>query len=101
MKRSYRFVEPLGRVASLTEGGERLELPLFAGILKHPTTGQLAALLTEPPVARKYTLEALRKAPWSALRQFPRWWLIACLPHAHLPEGRRKAVQFMLDAVRE
>ena len=97
MKRTYRYAEPCGLVACTTEGGEHVEAPIFAGILKHPTVDQLAQLLTDPAVLRKYTAEALRKAPWSALRHFPRWWLIACLPNARLTIGRRQALEFMLD----
>ncbi len=96
MKRTYRFVEPSGTVACTTGTGEPLELPVFAGILKHPSAEQLAALLLDPVVVRKYTLEALRVAPWSALRRFPRAWLLACLPDATLSEGRRQAVELML-----
>ena len=40
--------------------------------------------------------QALRRLPWSALRRFPRTWLLACLPDADLTEGRRRALEFML-----
>jgi hypothetical protein len=98
MKRTYRFIEPSGTVTCHTAAGEHLELPIFAGILKHPRDDQLADLLTDPVVARKYTCEALRKAPWSALRRFPRAWLLACLQQASLPDGRRRALALMLGA---
>jgi hypothetical protein len=97
VKRSYRFVEPCGVVGCTLETGAHLELPVISGILKHPAPEQLRVLLTEPAVARKYTLEALRKAPWNALRQFPRLWLLECLPHARVPAGRRRALEFMLE----
>lgn len=71
-------------------------MPVFGGILKHPSADEVAALLTDPVVLRKYTCAALRSAPWSALSRFPRRWLLACLPQAGLPEGRRRAVEFML-----
>jgi hypothetical protein len=97
MKRTYRFVEPSGFVTCTTEDGEHVELPVVAGILKHPTLEQLARLLEDPVVARKYTHEALRRAPWSAVRRFPRAWLLAHLAEATLPEGRRRALELMLD----
>lgn len=95
MKRIYRFVEPIGGVTCTVEG-QQIELPVFAGVLKHPSVDQLRELLADPVVADKYTRAALRKLPWSALRQFPRGWLITCLRHAQLSEGRRRAVEFML-----
>jgi hypothetical protein len=98
MKRTYHFVEPSGVSICATASGDTVALPLFAGILKHPTAAQLAELVRDPAVAVKYTHEALRKAPWSALRHFPRSWLVECLPHARLPEGRRKALELMLGA---
>jgi hypothetical protein len=98
MKRTYRFVEACGVIGGTLEDGVRVELPVFGGILKHPTLQQLAGLLTDPAVARKYTREALRTAPWSALRRFPRWWLMTCLTHASLRDGRRRALEFMLVA---
>jgi hypothetical protein len=97
VKRTYRFVEASATVASTTDDGGVVELPVFAGILKHPDVDQLALLLRDPAVARKYAHEALRKAPWSALRQFPRQWLLARLGEATLPEGRRRALEFMLE----
>lgn len=96
MKRTYRFIEPSGTVSCTVETGERFDVPVFAGILKHPTPSQLAELLTDPVVARKYTIEALRKAPWNALVQFPRDWLMACLREANVPEARRKALELLL-----
>jgi hypothetical protein len=95
MKRTYRFVEPSGVVACRI-GEAPFDLPLFAGVLKHPTVEQLRGLLVDPVVASKYTREALRKLPWSALRRFPEGALIACLPQAELSEARRRAIEFML-----
>ena len=97
MKRSYAFVTPRGVVACEVDG-KRIELPVFAGVLKHPTEEQLRTLLVDPDTAHKYTREALRRLPWSALRRFPRDWLLACLPGAALPEPRRRALEFMLAA---
>ena len=95
MKRSYRFVTAR-EVVCCEIDGVPISLPVFVGVLKHPTERQLCELLTRPEVARKYTCEALRKLPWSALRQFPLDWLRACLVVSKLPEPRRRAVEFML-----
>ncbi len=97
MKRSYSFVKPTGMVECTVEDGAIVELPVLPGILKHLTTDQLAALLADPVVARKYTCEALRKAPWSALRLFPRIWLLACLQHAKVRPGRLQALDLLLS----
>lgn len=91
MKRTYSFVTSRGVVVC-----EGIELPVFAGVLKHPTEEQLRVLLLDPDNARKYTREALRKLPWIALREFPRDWLLGCLSDTSLPEGRRRALEFML-----
>ena len=105
MKRTYRFIEPSGVVTCVVDEA-RMDIPVFGGILKHPTLEQLRELLTDPVVVRRYTCEALRKAPWNALRDFPRALLIACLPLAILPDGRRRALELLLglsdrDAERE
>lgn len=96
MKRSYTFVTAR-EVVRCEIDGVAISLPVFVGVLKHPTERQLCELLTQPDVARKYTFEALRKLPWSALRQFPGDWLRTCLPASGLPEPRRRAVEFMLS----
>lgn len=96
MKRSYTFVTAREFV-SCDIDGVSISLPVFVGVLKHPTERQLCELLVRPEVARKYTCEALRKLPWSALRQFPHDWLRMCLPTSSLPEPRRRAVEFMLS----
>ncbi len=93
---SARYVTPSGMVAR-TVDEQQLRVPVFAGVLKHPTLPQLRELLSDPVVVRKYTREALRRLPWIALRRFPRSWLAACLPSADLSEGRRRALEFMLD----
>ncbi|MBI5480137.1 MAG: hypothetical protein HY906_14825 [Deltaproteobacteria bacterium] len=95
MKRTYRFVEPSGFVLSTVHGVER-SVPVLAGILKHPTTDELRALLADPAVVEKYAREALKRAPWSALRRFPRSLLLECLPGAELPDVRRKALELLL-----
>jgi len=100
VKRTYRTVERHGVVACATAAGEIVALPVFAGILKHPDPDQLVELLADPAVARQYTCEALRKAHWNLLRQFPRAWLMECLPRARLPAGRRRALALLLGAGR-
>jgi hypothetical protein len=95
MKRTYTFVTARHVVACEVDGVS-ISLPVFVGVLKHPTESQLCELLTRPEVARKYTYEALRRLPWPALRQFPHDWLRACLNESRLPEPRRRAVEFML-----
>lgn len=97
MKRSYRFARQLGSTTCQVEDGRTVELPIFAGILKHPLPSELADLLRNPAVARKYTREALRKGAWPIVRAFPRWWLLACLEELPLRAGRRAALEFMLD----
>ena len=97
MKRTQRFVQPSGMVVCRLPDGEAIEIPVVQGILKHLNPTQLADLLTDPEVALKYTLEALRVAPWPVLSRFPRDWLIACLPQASLREGRARALDFMLS----
>ena len=96
MKRTYRFIEPSGIVTCEVDGAP-VDVPVFGGILKHPTIEQLCELLTEPVVVRRYTSEALRKAPWHALRCFPRALLIASLRTAQLPDGRRRALELLLE----
>ena len=91
MKRTYRFIEPSGVVTCVIDGAP-VDVPVFGGILKHPTIEQLRELLTDPVVVHRYICEALRKAPWNALRGFPRTLLIACLPLANVPDGRRRGM---------
>lgn len=96
MKRTHRYVAAAGTVSCTIDGGEVIDVPVFGGILKHPDLDQLRELLRDPVVVRKYTHEALRRAPWSALQQFPRSWLLARLADAKLPAPRRHALDFML-----
>ena len=96
MKRTYTFVTA-HEVVHCEVNGISIALPVFVGVLKHPTERQLRELLTRPEVARKYTCEALRRLPWPALRQFPHDWLRQCLPTSSLPEPRRRAVEYMLS----
>ncbi len=97
MKRSYRFVESVGTVQCALGPGREVTLPVFPGILKHPTVDELRELLARPAVARKYTILALRMAPWQVLRELPRIWLEACLGEANLRAGRADALRFLLS----
>ena len=96
MKRSYRFVESVGAVHCALSPDHEVTLPVFPGILKHPTVRELRELLENPTVARKYTILALRKAPWQVLREFPPDWLESCLAEASLRPGRKRALSFLL-----
>ncbi|MBI4821503.1 MAG: hypothetical protein HY791_34905 [Deltaproteobacteria bacterium] len=98
MKRTYQFAQPSGHVACALESGESIVLPIFAGILRHATEEELRELLTRPVVARKYTRAALVDAAWPVLREFPRTWLLECLAGLDVPLGRRRALEFMLNA---
>ena len=98
MKMDRQFVQPRGKTVFRGPDGSTVEIPVVQGILKHLDEDELARLLENPDVALKYTLEALRIAPWPVLRHFPRSWLLECLPKARLPEGRARAVEFMLSA---
>ncbi len=97
MKRTYRFVESVGAVRCVLGVGREVTLPVFPGILKHPTVDELRELLQRPAVAQKYTVQALRKAPWQVLREFPREWLVACMTEAELRPGRQRALSFLLS----
>lgn len=97
MKRSYRFVSNEGAVRCDLGYDQEITLPVFPGILKHPTVDELRQLLTKPAVARKYTILALRKAPWPVLGQFPRAWLESLLPDANLRPERERALRFLLS----
>lgn len=97
MKATYRFVQHQEVVTCQLVSGERVQLPVIPGILKHPRPDQLRSLLAKPDVAEKYTMEALRKAAWPILRQFPRAWLRQCLNRAELRPPRREALAFLLQ----
>jgi hypothetical protein len=73
-----------------------VELPVFAGILKHPRMDELPRLLMNADVAEKYTREALRVAPWPILREFPADWLRARLDSSKLRPERQRALAFLL-----
>ena len=97
MKRTYRFVKSVGTVRYALDTDHEVKLPIFPGILKHPSLDELPELLTRPAVARKYTVLALQKAPWQILREFPRALLEACLDDADLHPGRADALRFLLS----
>ena len=77
--------------------GRTVTVPVVPGILKHPRPDQLPEILTRPAAMEKYTTEALRKAAWPILAQFPRSWLIECLDRAPMRSSRRKALTFLLS----
>ncbi|MBI3985646.1 MAG: hypothetical protein HY343_01890 [Lentisphaerae bacterium] len=97
MKRTYTFAKSRGWIRCVLPTGREIRLPVFQGILKHPTAEALPALLKHPATARKYTREALRVASWPVLRQFPSSWLKTCMKTTPLRPGRRKALDFMLS----
>lgn len=97
MKRSHAFVSKVGTVKLKIPGGQELDIPLFPGILKHLSVAQLRETLTTTSSIRKYTCEALRTAPWPALKEFPRPWLRACLDQVEIREGRKRALEFLLS----
>ena len=97
MKRTHTFVKSLGVVKCRLPSGDEIDVPVVPGILKHPTTDALPNLLKNPHVLRKYTMEALRKAPWSVLRLFPREWLRECIAEARLHPQRNRALVFLLS----
>ena len=97
MKCSYHFVECTETVACEIAPGKCIRVPIVPGILKHPRPDQLPALLAIPGIVEKYTMEALRKASWPILDQFPRTWLRECLERARLKPSRRQALTFLLS----
>ncbi len=76
--------------------GRDVVLPVFPGILKHPKTTELEALLQDERVARKYTKLALQRAAWPILSHFPAAWLRECLESADVRPGREQALRFLL-----
>jgi hypothetical protein len=96
MKFTCRYAQHDEVVTCQLASGERIRVPVIPGILKHPHPEQLRTLLASPRVVEKYTIEALRKAAWPVLRQFPRAWLRQCLDRAALPPARREALAFLL-----
>lgn len=97
MKCTYHFAECTETVTCELAPGKCIRVPIIPGILKHPRPDQLPALLAIPSVVEKYTLEALRKASWPILSQFPRAWLRECLALARLKPSRREALAFLLS----
>ena len=97
MKRTYKFAHVSATVSCRLSKDRVIVVPVVPGILKHPTTGLLQELLGNPHVVRKYTIEALRRAPWPILRQFPRNWLLECLNGANLDPPRLAAITFLLS----
>jgi len=97
MKRTFRFARSIGTVRCEFASGQKVDMPVIPGILKHPTPDMLPSLLRDPEVARKYTIEALRFAAWPILAQFPREWLRECLDRAGLRPSREKALAFLLS----
>jgi hypothetical protein len=66
------------------------------GIFKHASAEMLRELLKKPAAAKKYTLESLRVAPWSVMREFSPSWLRQHIDEAGLGPMRKKAILFML-----
>lgn len=95
------FAKSAGSVKFTLPAGNEIEIPIVHGILKHPTGESLRELLRSPGALRKYTFEALRKAPWPILRQFPRSWLKARMKEAHITRDRRRALDFLLSCRNE
>jgi hypothetical protein len=98
MKRDVVFVCSRGHAEGRTAEGEKIEVPLVPGVFKHLTLEELRPLLQDPAVLQKYTLEALRWAPWQCLREFPLPWLRKCLVQGDLRPGRRQAIEYLMDA---
>jgi hypothetical protein len=98
VKRTYRFVRSAGKVTCVLATGQRVEIPVVQGILKHPRIESLRQLLKEPDAALKYTREAIRIAPWQVLREFPRHWLQTAMKGSGIRPGRIRALNFMLAA---
>ena len=98
MKRTYRFVRSAGKVTCVLTSGQRIDIPVVQGILKHPRIESLRQLLKDPDAAFKYTREAIRIAPWQVLREFPRHWLHMVMKESDIRPGRVRALNFMLAA---
>ena len=96
MKRTYTFVKKVGTLRYELSTGQEIDIPLFPGILKHLSVGDLTKSLNTPAALLKYTREALKSAPWPVLKEFPRSWLISCMARAEIREGRRRALEFLL-----
>jgi len=97
VKCSYHFAGHTDEVICELAPGRSIKVPVIPGILKHPRPDQLPALLVKPSIAEKYTMEALRKASWPILSQFPRSWLRECLDRVRIEPTRREALAFLLS----
>lgn len=97
MKRTCHYAQSRGFVSVSLANGERVDLPVIPGILKHPRPDELPELLQDERVARKYTRLAIEKMAWPVLRQFPRDWLIMNLVDASVKPGRMRALTFLLN----
>jgi hypothetical protein len=97
MKRTYRFVRSTRMVSCRLPSGEQVEIPVIPGILKHPPPEVLPEILARPAAMEKYTEEALRKAAWPILAEFPRSWLRECLTRTRMKPSRRRALDFLLS----
>lgn len=97
MKRTLHFATSRGSVSVSLASGGSVEIPIIPGILKHPRPDELAELLKDERVARKYTRLAIEKMAWPVLRQFPREWILVNLKNASVKPGRMRALVFMLD----
>ena len=97
MKRALTFAKSIGTLTARSSDGETVEIPIFPGILKHPAPEELPGILRIPEVLEKYTIEALRTAPWPLLREFPRVWLLQHISAAKIREGRLQALRHLLS----
>ncbi|RKX76125.1 MAG: hypothetical protein DRP87_12780 [Spirochaetes bacterium] len=101
MKRTYHFVKSTASIKYTTPAGEKVEIPLFPGILKHLSVTELHDVLNTSTAIQKYTSEALKSAPWPVLKQFPKSWLKTCLDNTKLRSsirpGRLRALEFLLS----
>ncbi|MCX7044316.1 MAG: hypothetical protein NTX50_02365 [Candidatus Sumerlaeota bacterium] len=98
MYRPFIYAHSTGKAVCLLPTGRTITVPIVPGILKHPAESDLPEILRAPEALRKYTIEALRRAPWQTLREFPSEWLMECLDEAALRPGRREALLFLLSA---
>ncbi len=97
MKKPYHFVEVTDFAECELSQNNKIRLPVVQGIFKHATMDMLHELLQKPAVAKKYTIESLRVAPWQVLREFPHSWLRLHIDESDLRPMRKKAILFMLS----
>ncbi len=101
MKKNFAYVTETDFALCRLDSGVVVRLPVVPGILKHPSVDLLRHLLQNPSVARKYTKEALRVAPWQVLREFPYDWLKLQIEAANIRPLRKKAILFMISGDEE